>query len=218
MAFYWSGPGWTAAYEEARRQLDTGASLRDAAAAVGWTEQELKEAISRNGAPSQAASEIPPPRERPKRTVKQRVEGLHDVSDKTLRLARRLYELEIMTVREVSRAIDEPYEKTYLILIKAGTKFRRPGRRKIHHDDDALDTITVEVAAQPDVPTDRQVKKPRRATRRVQSEAVDRALRVALRGHDAASRAAPQAEKKRQKHRGRTPDADRALRLVLRGL
>ena len=46
-------------------------------------------------------------------------------------LARRYYEDDVMTVREVAKALGKPYEKTYLILILAKTKFRRPRRRGV---------------------------------------------------------------------------------------
>lgn len=136
-AFYWSGPGWVMAYEEARRLMKAGTGLREAAAAVGWSETDLRAAIARKGRPPspadvEAAVTL---HERPRRTVKQRVEGLKDVSQKTLKLARRYYEVENMTVREVARALCEPYERTYLLLIKANTRFRRPGRRSVEKSD-----------------------------------------------------------------------------------
>lgn len=132
-AYYWSGPGWVAAYNEARRLMDSGLPAEKAAPQVGWTKEELEAAIRRGGmppAPPPAGSADDfKPRERPRRTVKQRVAGLHGVSKETQDLARRYYETEVMTVREVAKALGEPYEKTYLILILAKTKFRRPGRR-----------------------------------------------------------------------------------------
>ena len=129
--YYWSGPGWVTAYEEARRLMKGGTALREAAAAVGWTETDLRSAIARRGKPPDP-SKIDTAvtlHERPRRTVKQRVDGLKSVSKKILKLAKRYYEVENMTVRETAKALEEPYERTYLILIRAGTKFRRPGRR-----------------------------------------------------------------------------------------
>jgi len=130
-SYYWNGPGWLAAYNEARRLMASGLSADRAAPQVGWSTDDLDTAIKRGGAPPEQplAAEEFRPRERPSRTVKQRVAGLHGVSQETQKLARRLYEVEIMTVREVAKALGEPYEKTYLILILAKTKFRRPGRR-----------------------------------------------------------------------------------------
>lgn len=131
-SYYWSGPGWVSAYNEARRLMATGLSVERAAAQVGWSKEELEEAIARDGKPPEfqpGADDDFKPRDRPRRTVKQRVAGLHGVSKETQDLARRLYEVENMTVREVAEALGEPYEKTYLILILASTKFRRPGRR-----------------------------------------------------------------------------------------
>jgi hypothetical protein len=129
-AYYWSGQGWHLALTEARKLLVNGVAHDEVATNVGWSVNELRIAV-RRGRPPKANPEPPDPvsRERPKRTVMQRVEGLKDVDDKTMARARRLYEIEIMTVREVARTIEQPYEKTYLILKKAGTKFRRPGRR-----------------------------------------------------------------------------------------
>jgi hypothetical protein len=130
--YYWSGPGWHLAYNEACRLLSAGESIADAAAAVGWTKQDLEDARKRGGTPPKRTKEDEEafkPRERARRTVKQRVAGLRNVDPKKAKLAKRLYEIEVMTVREVARTLGEPYEKTYLILILAGTKFRRPGRR-----------------------------------------------------------------------------------------
>lgn len=39
--------------------------------------------------------------------------------------ARRCYETDGMTVREVAQVIGRSYEQTWLLLIQAGTKFRR---------------------------------------------------------------------------------------------
>lgn len=131
-SYYWNGPGWFAAYNEACRLMDkAGLSIEKAATQVGWSAEDLASAIKRGGKPPDQplAEDDFRPRERAKRTVKQRVAGLHGVSQETQDLARRLYEVEIMTVREVAKALCEPYEKTYLILNLAKTKFRRPGRR-----------------------------------------------------------------------------------------
>lgn len=129
--YYWSGEGWHRALTEAKRLIENGKTFEHAASNVGWTENELRIAI-RRGRPPKAKAVAPEQaaRDRPKRTVKQRVEGLKDVDRQVMARARRLYEIEIMTVREVARVISQPYEKTYLILKKAGTKFRRPGRLK----------------------------------------------------------------------------------------
>lgn len=138
-SYYWNGPGWFAAYNEARRLMDkSGLSIEKAAPQVGWTAEDLAAAIQRGGKPPDqplAAEDDFRPRERAKRTVKQRVAGLHGVSQATQDLARRLYEVEVMTVREVAKALEEPYEKTYLILNLAKTKFRRPGRRGSSESD-----------------------------------------------------------------------------------
>lgn len=150
-SYYWNGPGWYAAYNEACRLMEkSGLSIEKAAPQVGWTAEDLDAAIKRGGKPPDQP--LTPddfrPRERAKRTVKQRVAGLHGVSQETQDLARRLYEVEIMTVREVAKALDEPYEKTYLILNLAKTKFRRPGRRGSSEPDDVYrasrDPIRVE--------------------------------------------------------------------------
>lgn len=129
-AYFWSGPGWDAALKEAKAELAAGTSLKGAAAAVGWTEQMLVEALAGSGCPCPAVDEKPyVSRPRTKRTLKQRVQGLHDVSKNELMRARRFYEDEFMTVRETAKAMRLPYERCYLLLIKARTKFRRPGRR-----------------------------------------------------------------------------------------
>lgn len=139
-SYYWNGPGWFAAYNEARRLMEkSGLSIEKAAPQVGWTAEDLAAAIQRGGKPPDqplAVEDDFRPRERAKRTVKQRVAGLHGVSQETQDLARRLYEVEIMTVREVAKALGEPYEKTYLVLNLAKTKFRRPGRRGSSESDD----------------------------------------------------------------------------------
>lgn len=184
-AYYWSGPGWIAAFNEARRLLANGFSSEKAALQVGWTKEDLEEALRRDGKPPDPPPPGSPddfrPRERPRRTVKQRVAGLHGISKETQELARRYYETEVMTVREVAKALGEPYEKTYLILILAKTKFRRPGRRgadaktapkfsaqdvrpEVRPDDrteSRPDKVTP-VLAPPEIK--RRKKKPRRAT------------------------------------------------------
>lgn len=40
-----------------------------------------------------------------------------------------MYEVELLTVREIARMLDLPYDDAYLLLVQAGTRFRRPGRR-----------------------------------------------------------------------------------------
>lgn len=227
-SFYWAGPGWTAAFEEAKRLVRNGSDQRAAAASVGWTEQELKEAIERNGEPPALDPDAPLMRERPRRTVKQRVEGLHDISDKTLRLARRLYEIEIMTVREVSRAISEPYEKTYLILIKAGTEFRRPGRRKVRDPDprpSEPDVPEPEVVSEPELRV--KPKKPRKKESK-RMTAVEKAVRRVLGDIDGGRPVRPTAAVRKplekatpartRKPRRTTSDADKALRRVLNSI
>lgn len=124
---YRRGGGWQKALEWANEALAGDMPIKDVALGVGWSEEELVEAIRTQIAPS--AEELPKRRERPCRTVRQRVKALTGVNKKIMKRAKRLYEVEFMTVREVSDTISEPYEKTYLILNKAGTKFRRPGRR-----------------------------------------------------------------------------------------
>lgn len=219
--FYWSGPGWQAAFDETQKLMADGMSQREAAAAVGWDEQELKDALERKGLPPEPDLDAPKMRERPRRTVKQRVAGLHDISEKLMRRARRHYEIEFMTVREVSRAIDEPYEKTYLILIKAGTKFRPPGRRKkvrepvvvtleIEREEQALE---IEATSPERKVADRQRRK------RTAPSEVDRALRRVLGcipGEDTRSKKEP--AKRPRKPRARMSDVDMALRRVLNGL
>lgn len=37
-----------------------------------------------------------------------------------------MYEVELMTVREVAYALSMSFEAAYLLLIQAGTRFRRP--------------------------------------------------------------------------------------------
>lgn len=129
-AFFWSGPGWDAAFKEAKQLLDEGATIKDAASSVGWTEKTLREALAGSGHPSlEEIGRAPPPRPRIKRTLKQRVEGLADVPSAMLKKAKRLYEVEYCTVRETAKILGLPYERTYLVLIRAGTRFRRPGRR-----------------------------------------------------------------------------------------
>lgn len=222
--FYWSGPGWQAAFDETRRLMGDGLSIREAAAAVGWDEQELKDALERNGQPPAPELDAPKLRERPRRTVKQRVAGLHDIGEKLMRRARRHYEIEFMTVREVSRAIDEPYEKTYLILIKAGTKFRRPGRRKVREPsaslaDVELESIERQVVREPEPDEEPPEQKRSRARPRAESAEVDRALRRVLGsipGED--GRREARTAKRPRKPRAQMSDADRALRRVLNGL
>jgi hypothetical protein len=100
----------------------------EAAEAVSWTLDELE-----LGLKAEAPSGDKPPsqlRERTRRTLSQRVAGLKNASRELMRRARHLYEIEFMTVKEVSDVIGLPNEQTYLILIKAKTPFRRPGRRK----------------------------------------------------------------------------------------
>jgi hypothetical protein len=128
-AYFWSGPGWDAALREAKEEIAAGTSVKGAAAAVGWTEQMLIEALTGSGQPP--PSNDPPivVRPRVKRTLKQRVLGLHDVSKKEIERAKRLYEDDFCTVRETAKSMRLPYEKTYLILLRGKTKFRRPGRR-----------------------------------------------------------------------------------------
>lgn len=185
-AYYWSGPGWVLAYEEARRMMRGGCSLREAAAAVGWTEEDLRSAIGRKGKPPDpsSVSSAVVPHERPRRTVKQRVAGLKSVSQQTLRLAKRYYEVECMTVREVARALEEPYEKTYLVLIKAGTKFRRPGRRgQDEKEDVALQrkeaTATVKAPKKRAAARSSKIKTTKK-TRIVSTREVELALRRVL--------------------------------------
>lgn len=127
--YFWSGPGWKRALAEAQRLESNGVPREQIAEAVGWTDDELAFALKKNK--PQLVEEAPKKiiRDRPRRTVKQRVESLKDIDKSLMGMAKRFYEIEVMTVREVCRAIDQPYEKTYLILKKARTKFRRPGRR-----------------------------------------------------------------------------------------
>ncbi len=131
--FYSRGPGWLAAYEEACSLIKSGENIGDAAASVGWKEEDLKSAIRRKGKPPKPSKEVVVVqiRERARRTVKQRVDGLKNVTKKMLKLAKHYYEIEGMTVREVARTLEAPYEKIYLILHLANTKFRRPGRRGV---------------------------------------------------------------------------------------
>lgn len=63
------------------------------------------------------------------RPVEQRLVGLTRVDEVVARSAKRLYESNVMTIKEVSAALDMPVDRTYLTLIKAGTEFRQPGRR-----------------------------------------------------------------------------------------
>ncbi len=188
-AYYWSGPGWVLAYEEARRLMRTGSSLRDAASSVGWSEADLRSAIGRKGKPPEPSTVFSAvvPHERPRRTVKQRVAGLKNVSQQTLRLARRYYEVECMTVREVARALEEPYEKTYLVLIKAGTKFRRPGRRGQESKEPVRpDPVVRDEAPKPRrsapvrAPKPRATSKPKRKARIISTREVELAMRRVL--------------------------------------
>ena len=128
-AYYWSGPGWEAALKEAKSLVKGGMGLKQAAAAVGWTEKDLTEALKGDGQPGLEMVQKPAVKRRPPRPVKGRVKGLGPISEKVLKRAKRLYAIEYMTVREVAETIGFPYEKCYLALQRAGTKFRRPGRR-----------------------------------------------------------------------------------------
>lgn len=75
---------------------------------------------------------------RPPRPVQQRVDGFC-IDEELAGRAKRLYENNIMTIGEVSAAIAEPYEKTYLMLIKTGTKFRATGRRAARKQERNMD-------------------------------------------------------------------------------
>lgn len=128
-AFYWAGPGWEAALKEARGLIQGGASVKAAATHVGWAEKDLVEALSGDGQPILDQIAKPVVKKRPPRPLAKRVKGLGRINKKEQALAKRLYALEYMTVREVAEALERPYESTYLVLIRAGVKFRRPGRR-----------------------------------------------------------------------------------------
>lgn len=127
-AFYWAGPGWESALKEARDLVQSGSSIKVAAVFVGWSEKDLIEALKGEAHP--IFDQVPKPiKKRAPRPLKNRVKGLGPVPKKALRRARQLYEIQYMTVREVAKAINMPYERCYLALQRAGTKFRRPGRR-----------------------------------------------------------------------------------------
>jgi hypothetical protein len=128
-AYYWSGPGWEAALKEARALVEGGSSVKQAAAAVGWNEKDLVEALKGDGQPVPDQVANPVVKKRPPRPLKNRVKGLGPMPRKTLARAKQLYAVQVMTVREVAEVIGFPYEKMYLALLRAGTKFRRPGRR-----------------------------------------------------------------------------------------
>jgi len=98
-----------------------------AAASVGWNEKDLIEALK--GEMPVLDQVAKPIKKRAPRPLKNRVKGLGRVSKKEEKLAVRLYTIEYMTIREVAETIGKPYESTYLLCIRAGVKFRRPGRR-----------------------------------------------------------------------------------------
>jgi len=128
-AFYWAGPGWEAALKEARALIESGSSIKAAAASVGWAEKDLIEALKGEAHPILDQAAKPVVKKRAPRPLKNRVKGLGPIPKKTLMRAKQLYEIQFMTVREVAKAINMPYERCYLALQRAGTKFRRPGRR-----------------------------------------------------------------------------------------
>lgn len=134
IAYYQTGPGWFAALKEAWKLIGEGEDPREVAKAVGWTDRELKRAMQ-TGKPRKTPDPFEPilqEEERAPRTLKQRVESLVDIPRALMKRARHLYEIEFMTIKEVASALNQPTERTHLILIKANTKFRRGGRRS--HD------------------------------------------------------------------------------------
>ncbi len=127
-AYYFAGPGWDEALREAREQIESGASVKSAAAHVGWSEKNLLDALK--GESNSVFEQLARPvKKRAPRPLKNRVKGLAKASKKDMKLVKHLYSVEYMTIREISEAIERPYESTYLLAIKAGVKFRRPGRR-----------------------------------------------------------------------------------------
>ena len=210
-SYYWNGPGWHAAYNEARRLMDAGLAVDRAASQVGWTTSELEAAIGRDGQPPGALEpEDFRPRERPRRTVKQRVEGLQGVSQEIQSLARRLYEVEIMTVREVAKTLELPYEKCYLVLIKANTAFRRPGRRGNSSIEERVEeTVAPETIEVKPVLSEPRAEKVRRA-----SKDEDKAWRRVLRG-SVEKPGAPRRERPVKARGVRRTEAEKALRRVL---
>lgn len=222
-SYYWNGPGWIAAYNEAKRLLATGLAVDRVAPQIGWSKEQLEEALRSGGVPPEpkpGSDDEFKPRERPRRTVKQRVAGLHGVSVEKQRLARHYYEVEIMTVREVAKALNEPYEKTYLILILAKTKFRRPGRRAagvvepMGAEESVVKTVPARVVepkiqeTRPAAKRDERKRKPE--TRRpARASEAEKALRRVLGPQGLTTKGRPVGPRKK------LTDAEKAFRRVL---
>lgn len=133
MRHYSSGKGWEEAYEEVKRLSESGATYKYISSAVGWSEEKIREALSNGGQkPVNEPDPLPPPprKKAPPKTIADRVASLGHIDKKILKKSKHYYEYENMTIAEISEIIEESYERTYFILIKAGTEFRRSGRRK----------------------------------------------------------------------------------------
>ncbi len=111
------------------------------AQAVGWTVEILDEALEGR----KPCSEMPPPcqcivngrrtcvcgaNRNGKNGLPPRPSRFPPPDPKLLKKAKHLYEIKVMTVPEVAKKLGLSKGRTYLILIRAGTKFRRRGRRR----------------------------------------------------------------------------------------
>lgn len=145
--YYWSGEGWYRAFREALALLGRGTDAAFAAQWVGWRTDELESAVR-----GERPAPVPPcncfevghgphvggcvmagwrdPEQR--RDAKQ--PRRNDPSPEQMLAARAMYEDEFMTVPEVASRLGLTRGRAYLLLVKAGTTFRRRGRRVFPDD------------------------------------------------------------------------------------
>ena len=124
-AYYWAGPGWEAALKEARSLVESGTAIKAAAASVGWNEKELIEALKGEAHPILDQVSKPIMKKTGAEAAQEQGQGARPRPEEGAYESQTLYEIQMMTVREVAAAIRMPYERCYLALQRAGTKFQK---------------------------------------------------------------------------------------------